>query len=232
VDERAVAEALRKVDHASAEGVGDKIHLLAELTSIYEGAGIVRGDRALALHNACPQRDICWGDLAERARPSTPNVEGNGDAGSISWPWIGQDYRPGGLAILALNLHLRDEWFAAFALEYAVAATQIEQLRLGRRRSHNSLFAYRSLASAHAILQARSGQAPEVSPAPLALAEVLQKIVRLQAVKCSPLDPYTHNGSPGPGMIEQCAPHYLAKELVRLGPQAILVLGADVEPAV
>jgi hypothetical protein len=54
--------------------------------------------------------------------------------GSVIWPWIGEQYEPGGVALLGLNYRNGDTE-ATVALEYLAASNDAEQLQQGHYKS-------------------------------------------------------------------------------------------------
>ena len=98
----AVINALQSVDPSYATDAPERVELLAALSRIYEAQGVVVRARALALHQACPQRGRCWEGVPEDYRPSKAEVKGCGEPGSICWPWIGKEYRAGGVAVMPI----------------------------------------------------------------------------------------------------------------------------------
>lgn len=204
-----------------------RLGLLAQLSEIYESDGLLRLRSAPALHEQCPDRQKCWAPLAERTKPVAGEPWGYaGDKpGSIFWPWIGERYDRGGVAIVGLNFRSADSE-ATVALEYLAAKNDREDLASGAFKSRfGSHFPYRSLASASAVLDSLNGDEPIERPDPALLVGVGDRIARLQLVKCTPVDRHKERGSPSDAMCGLCPPRFLFRELAVLRPGAVIVFG-------
>ncbi len=199
--------------------------LLAELAALYASKGLLAGLENPPLDVVCPHCASCWAGAGD-ARP--PREEGRS---GISLPWVGPDYRAGGVAILGLNLNDA----GALDIEYQISSgfedgqSVAERLAGGHRTAHNSPFGYRSLRSAAAVedwLNERTVQDREDAAE---LVDVLQRTARLQAVKCSPQDRL--RSTPTDAMVANCPNYLLERELEVLRPGVIVAFGNKVASA-
>ena len=212
----------------------NRAKLLTNLTGIYESEGLIADGAPLALCRCCPSAEDCWrreqGRLP-RVFPARNNdaTGTTGESGSIFWPWIGEQYRPGGVSLVSLNINNAhadpgaDDWWT-IGVEYAIAEHALAGLGAGRRRILNSLFHYRAMSAALAVLASQDGFDPTEEPSPEEAAAALERIARVQAIKCSP----SHdNSTPTVEMRANCPPRFAARELQVLAPGVLLSLGAD-----
>lgn len=206
---------------------------LDQLTAVYERAGVLQATHAPALHAACPERDACWRDFSEEAKPAgSACIQGPSEDGSVFWPWVGEHYRTGGVCVVGLNLnHGADYWSPA--VEYKTVARMRARFEAGKKADRNgSMFAYRTLASAGVVIAHREGRAPRLKPRAQELASVLDGTARLQAVKCSPMQPHAENGAAKAPMPSRCPPRFFTPEIQVLRPSVILAFGNDARDAV
>jgi hypothetical protein len=199
-----------------------QLELLAALGSVYERHGVLAGERPRALADCCPDAAACWRGALERiSRDAT--LEGDGEDGSIFWPYIGREYRPGGVCLLGWNInHDGSEWYG-LQEEFVIADHDAARLAAGHTASEwRSMFAYRSLSAGLAVADALAGADPVAEPEPQRLAEGMQRLARLQTVKCVPLG---NRGNPEPAMNARCPRRYLVEELEILRPSTLVVFG-------
>ncbi len=206
--------------------------MLAKLTGIYEDAGVITDDQPLALHRCCPSALDCWAreqDRLPRVFPATNNL---GESGSIFWPWVGEQYKPGGVCLVSLNINnakKTDDASWSIAVEYTIAELAIDALEQGGYRPHRSWFAYRSMATALAVLASIDGHEPVEQPTPQEAVVAYERVARVQAVKCSP----THNSSrPTKAMLLNCPERFVCRELELLAPGVLIALGGDAKAAI
>jgi hypothetical protein len=179
--------------------------------------------KAPALHDCCPDAAACWAGAEHRVSHKA-RLEGDGEDGSIFWPFIGRDYRPGGVCIVGWNInHDGTEWYGVQE-EFVIADRNRERLARGVRADEHSMFAYRSLAAGTAVADSLDGRNPADDPDPTTLADGMQRLARLQAVKCVPLG---DRSNPEEAMTSRCPQRCLVQELDILGPSALVILGAD-----
>jgi len=177
-------ELRREVESALGRGpVGDsRVERLLALSGIYRTEGVLVGGTALPLWDACPSAAPCWAPFPDTWRPGRdPDDE---QTGGMILPWVGEHYAPGGVVILGINLKNASGLY----IEYKIAREQRRELLAGRERIHNSVWAYRSLRSAAAVMRSMAGREDLDVADPRQLATVLDTIARVQAVKCSAKD--------------------------------------------
>lgn len=209
-----------------------RTRMLAKLTEIYEAGGVVMDGKPLALHRCCPSAPDCWAREQDRLPRVCPATNKLGESGSIFWPWVGESYRPGGVCLVSLNINnaeRKDDGWWTIGVEYAIAEAAIDVLERGGYRPHRSWFAYRSMATALAVLASLDGHDPVEQPTPQEAAGAYERVARVQAVKCSP----THDRSrPTKAMGLNCPERFARRELEMLGPGVLVALGGDAKAAV
>ena len=201
---------------------------LQRLEPIYRMAGVVRDEFSPALHGdgGCPSRDACWRRFVDAARPhGSSGVVGPCCNGSIYWPWVGEYYLPGGVCIVGLNVNHGPGYWSP-AVEYKTSGAMRAHLSRGQKTSpHRSRFPYRTLACAGMVLASLSGEPVDPEPRPQQLTTVLDRVARLQAVKCAPFATVVKNGAPKAPMFVNCPPRFLHHELRVLRPATIVAFG-------
>jgi len=203
----------------------ERIRLLADLSAIYEREGVLVDGRAPALHACCPDKAACWANDRHRISADS-HVEGGrpaGEDGSIYWPWIGADYRAGGVCLIGWNLVHHGEWWAPLIEEFVISGNQRTSLVGGKRSAARSRFWWGSMASAAALVASLRGAPLVARPEPHDVAPVLDEVARVQAVKCSPLG---RRSNPSREMTRRCPKRFLLRELEILEPAAMLCLGS------
>lgn len=217
-------------------GTTEQASLLAELENVWHNAGVYPWDApAPALHEACPCCDACW-DGAEKRTPSGDlNAAEDAYKRSILWPWIGPNYRKGGVCFISVNLNYAEEepeWGWLLEEEYGLANQVIENFGAGDRTpvGGSSLFWERLLTTAFTVLRSFDGTSPQEDlEGRFANGVVaLNRIARLQAVKCNPIE---DRGWPTEAMIQNCPPRFAAPELKVLRPSVIVAFGRAAEGA-
>ena len=197
------------------------------LRGLYEGQGLAL-DRSLA--ECCPSADTCWGTLR---RPTGQSRRDPGLAnGSIFKPWVGPDYRPGGVCVVGLNLRIGpdDSQGTDWTSEEEIAAGQRRSLLEGRKRKWGSLWAYATMRGVVSVLRSAGGLDAAADSSWTELAEGLDRSARVQAVKCSPPD--ADRGAPTPTMRQACPTFLLENELAVLRPGVVLTYGQPAMHAV
>lgn len=224
----AIAGRMRRADLAEAPS-SSRDEMLLRLSETYAAQGVFGNRSAPALHLLCPDAKACWENVPDDARPARGENYGfaRDQAGSIVWPWIGRNYRRGGVVVAGLNL--RTDWTeSTVALEYWIADNDRKQFTVGRRRSaRGSCFAYRSMSAAAAIIGSRDGESLSGNPRPEVLAEVMDQIARVQLVKCTPSMTVVRRGTPSAEMCNRCPDRFLLSELRVLAPGALVMFGHD-----
>jgi hypothetical protein len=228
MDEHQVAQILGLLDNGLWVTPG-RIRFLAQLSEIYECQGVLTNDGAPALHKACPDANVCWALARDRISTGAKTLWPGEEDGSIFWPWIGEKYLEGGVCIVGMNINHGGDWWSVTD-EYAIEREQLAQLEAGHRaNAKHSLFAYRSAATAAALLASLDGSEPIEEPEPQTAGAALQRISRLQAVKCSPLG---DKSTPTKPMGLACPPRYFIKELAVLRPSVLIGFGEEAEWAI
>jgi hypothetical protein len=230
MDRRQIRDSLNALDGRWA--TPERIKVLSELSPLYRRNGVIRDGFAPSLQESCPDRFRCWAQAQDRLQPVVAAHCGHGQNASIAWPWVGDQYeRPGGLCLVALNINSAEAvWWAAPTEEYAIAGHVIDGLGEGRKQIwRGSSFHYRAMASALAILTSADGAEPTIAPAPQEAATAMQRVARVQAVKCSPLKDRSY---PTKDMQDNCPPRFAQHELSVLQPGSLLALGVEARIAV
>ncbi len=209
-----------------------RTRMLTKLTVIYEAAGVIVNDEPLALHRCCPSAPDCWAREQAQLPRVFPATNELGESASILWPWVGERYKPAGVCMVSLNINnaeKKDDGWWTIGVEYAIAETAIKVLEQGGYRPHRSWFAYRSMATALAVLVSLDGHDPVEQPTPQEAAAAYERVARVQAIKCSP----THNRSqPTKAMQVNCPERFARRELELLAPGVLIALGGDAKAAI
>jgi hypothetical protein len=201
-----------------------RLALMAALLGIYEDAGVMGAGDGLPLWHACACASSCWASVPPEWRPGwNPTHEGDG---AIALPWIGRHYEPGGIAVLGINLREASGLF----VEWEIAYGQFLALETGGQRAHGSPWAERSCRAAAAVFRSQAGRPDLDADDARELARTLDRIARLQTVKCSPRDG-GRSGRTDP-MKCDCPPRYLRRELAVLRPGVLLSFGLETWDAV
>jgi len=198
---------------------GKQAQLLARVAGLYERTGLIADGRTPALWKCCPRSEDCW-----RAALDSRPRDVRGRAG-VTLPWIGPEYREGGVAVLLINLRDAGGLFAEYEItcETSGEGSQLNELAAGKRKALGSRAAYGSARSAAAIQDWIAGDEICDREDPRELVPALKSTVRLQAVKCSPQD--GRRSSPTPEMAANCPALLLERELAILKPRCVLTLG-------
>jgi hypothetical protein len=184
------------------------------LCDAYAEHGLFDGDMARALDCDCPDAGACWDGVPNRHRPPR-------DEASISVPWIGPRYRPGGIAALAINQNA----YGGLGALWWIRRGANEALRDGKRKNFD-IGAGSYLAVAHDSL---TGARLEKRVIPEQAADAWDGSALLEAIKCSPR--WAASRATG-AMWRNCPPRYLLDELRLIAPRVLLVIGQSVGPAV
>jgi hypothetical protein len=137
--------------------------------------------------------------------------------------------------VLANNLNDASGVLAEYAIVCSSASSetnpsQIGSFELGSKKAHGSSFAYRSMRTAGVLLDQLDGVAINDREISSELIPVINRVARLQTVKCAP--PTGLYGTPGRAMLAACPPMLLAAELEILKPSVVLTLGRHAKQAV
>lgn len=202
---------------------GTSLTLLAETAETYRRHGVLGPDIEPALYDCCPNRAACWPPSMDAKRPPS-----TGGRAAIALPWVGPKYRPGGVAVLAMNLKDAGGLLAEYGITCRTGGdpgvSQISALEHGRVKAHRSTIAYASARAAAAALAYVASEPVQDITDPSELAPALEATARLQAVKCSPDD--NDRSSPTAAMTAHCPRLFLAGELRILQPSLIVAFGA------
>ena len=203
---------------------GTQRDLVLRFAGLYEKRGFIVGEETRSLRLCCPNGVECWGSAGDRRR--------NANKGSITLPWVGPAYQPGGVLVLGMNFNEAEGIAMSFRLAnwecqaFAEGKKQMDYASEGYRGTN---FAYRSTRSAGLVVDFADGAAIRDRREPAALVEILNRIVRLQTVKCSP-----HNeawSSPTRAMWARCPPMLIADELSVARPRHVIAFGVEVRHA-
>jgi hypothetical protein len=186
--------------------------LMDAMQAIYDRPDGLAGKRDCALGVCCPAADACWG---ERQDPHRAH-------GTIFPPWIGADYRPGGVCVVGLNLRIGAGRGTYWEIERKIAGDQYRALAAGRSRSTGSRWASSTMRDAALVLRSIALRSLHEPPDGAELARTLERTARVQTVKCSP---GRGRGTPLRPMRINCPPRYLRHELEVLRPGVLLVYG-------
>lgn len=198
-----------------------QLALLQAYANLYEKHGLIADGIAAPLWRCCPNRRDCWRS-ARFSRPKAP-------LGGISLPWVGPRYETGGIAVLGMNFNDASGLTMATQLaRYETGALEAGTVKMtydhpGYRGSN---FAYCSTRSAALVLDLLAGGPITDRRMPGDLVGPLGQIVRLQTVKCSPVN--TRRSNPTDEMWELCPPLLLRDEIAVAQPRYIIGFGGDV----
>jgi hypothetical protein len=199
---------------------GEQLRLLTELQGLYEREGLIEDGETHPLWACCPHAADCWrAPIAHR--PSARN----GRSG-VALPWVGPHYQPGGVAVIAINLRDAGGLLQEYEItcETAGEPSQLNRLAAGYRTAHGSRFAYGSTRSASVVLDWLEDRPIVDRDDAAQLASVLKRIVRLQAIKCSPHD--GDRSSPATTMAHNCPRYLLEREIAVVQPAVLVTVGA------
>jgi hypothetical protein len=104
-------------------------------------------------------------------------------------------------------------------------AQGVERMTYDHPGYRGSLFAYRSTRTAALLVDVVNATPVKDRQRPEELVSILDQIVRLQAVKCSP--PNTQASKPTNDMWDNCPPMLLADELEIAAPRFVIAFGSD-----
>jgi hypothetical protein len=126
------------------------------------------GKRDCALGVCCPAADACWGERQD------PHVR----TGRSSPPWIGADYRPGGVCVVGLNLRIGAGRGTHWEIERKIAGDQYRALAAGRSRSTGSRWASSTMRDAALVLRGIALRSLHEPPDGAELARTLERTAR------------------------------------------------------
>lgn len=200
-----------------------QIELALRFAELYERHALIRDGIAPPLWHCCPNAGSCW-----RTAWDTRPKDGPEDGG-ISLPWIGPEYRPGGVVVLGINLNDANGLTRA----YEINPEDAHELTAGRRRVNygvpayrGSDFPYRSTRSAALLADYLDGARITDREDPVAVAPFIDRILRLQSIKCSPRS--DDASKPTAEMWANCPPLLLEDELRIAAPGTVVAFGANV----
>ncbi len=221
----------RMVAARADEPRGEQRALVLELARLYEGEGLCDGGVFRALHKVCPDATKCWEDVPEgKPEAGVGRFDARSEKGCIFLPWVGPEYRCGGVCVLGMNLRFGNgDW--EFAVEHRIALDpqhgQKQALRTNRR-AHRSHWAKGTMQDVAAVLRSRRGDEDVGMSTPAERASALLVSARIQAVKCSPA---RGRSSPTPAMNTNCPRRFLPKEIDILKPSVVLAYGRPAHDA-
>ena len=191
----------------------DAAALVEEIGTYFASRGLLGNEGSRPLYEACVCAAECWKGLRDEEFPPP-------DRAGVSLPWIGPRYSSHRVAILAIN-------FVAYGglwANWEIKERELEQLGAGRKKVHDSDFAYAISSYAAITLASYEKRLPETEalPSPQDGALALESCAFLQAVKCAPV---RERSVPTDEMTHNCPREYLMHELALLAPKTIIVLG-------
>ncbi|MCB9654041.1 MAG: hypothetical protein H6729_07940 [Deltaproteobacteria bacterium] len=204
-----------------------------ELLGLYQkrNAAVTRCE-ALHLPDSCSNAASCWSSAHHRRPPS------GHAAGEISPPWIGPNYREGGLVVVLVNLNA---WGGLdfgpnakkgnrFLGQAAASALSRGQRRLFGGDGYAGTLVWHQAAQYSATwLEVKTGMPSRNGDrySPRALSETMNAIAMTQHIKCSPIsDAKNERSQPTEAMWAHCGRTFLAREIEILRPSAIIALGS------
>ena len=202
---------LRSADVGARE---HSVALIDRLCDAYAEHGVFDGDMARPLDCDCPAAQACWAGVPDAARPLR-------DRSTISVPWLGPEYHPGGIAALGIN---QNDYGGLGALWWIRRGAN-ERLRSGKRKNFD-IGAGSYLALMHA---SRAGLPLESEVTPSKAADAWDASAFLETIKCAPR---WAASKPTGAMWENCPDRYLVDELRLIAPSVLLVIGRTVGPVV
>lgn len=209
---------------------GNQMGLVQQFSKLYEKRGLLLpgaadGRVAPALRLCCPNGEACWKAARDRRR--------NVNKGGITLPWVGPAYRSGGVLVLGMNFDDAE----GIAMSFRLAHWERDALARGCKLMNydvdgyrGSSFAYRSTRSAALLTDLINGGPVYDRIDPPELADVLDQIVRIQTVKCSPRNDAW--SKPTTAMLTRCPPLLLLDELAVAQPRFIVAFSAVVRRAI
>jgi hypothetical protein len=201
-----------------------RVQRLAELQSVYEANDVLGDGVAPALHRGCPSRDACWETIGHRRPKVVPASKGPGEYGCIFWPWIGRDYRRRGVCLVTTNINASEEGWWSIGEEYGIAEVVLNAFGEGDPRPFGREFFWKLLSTANAVLTSLDGGRPTARlQSTVDAAAALERVCRVQAIKCSPLGVAS---SELPGVMSRtCPPRFALPEIEVLKPGVLVALG-------
>jgi hypothetical protein len=202
---------------------GAQADLLLRLLRLYARRGLSSaGVKPVALCDICPHARSCWAGLPRRAfrRPT----RGGPQDGGIVLPWVGPEYRPGGVVVVGINPNVAQRDPTSLDLEHGISWEHYvnRTFAQGRLTEDGSRFGGDSTRTAGLVLDSLERR-PIRDRSPCELTDVLKQTARLQTVKCVPK---TEVSTPTGEMTIRCPSFLLRDELKILRPARIVTFGA------
>ncbi len=201
--------------------------MLLRLLDVYERLGLLRDERPAPLCQICPNAKACWASAEAKVRREPPDDCGeDNEDGSVCLPWVGPEYRAGGVVVLGINPHIapgkRRHDYTDLLIEHSITWNHyVANFSRGIKAEGGSRFAFASMRSAAALLDVLDKK-PVRARRPKELLDPVMRVARLQAIKCVPR---RESSKPFPEMWERCPPLVLGDELDVLRPGILLALG-------
>jgi hypothetical protein len=203
---------------------GEQAALLLALLGSYAHRGLAPSSRPLCVY--CPLAKPCWHEASAARRIPSPEAPENG---GIILPWVGANYRPGGLLVLAVNPNIAVNDETHLLTEHAISWDYDNSLGALQSTAGGSTFGYRMACSASLLLAHAHGRWHSDEITPQVLVRALHSTARLQTVKCVPA---RDRSRPTTIMQRRCPEFLLEHELAILRPGMILTLGSVPDAAV
>lgn len=202
---------LEKLASEDCGATKDQLESVERLADYFAKRGLIDGDRALPLHEACPVANDCWRHLGADERPEPAEA-------AASIPWVGSGYASARVCAIAMNFNN----YGGLGAQWWVRRGDIHERLMRGRRPPFAFGLGQYLALALASLRRDSPAAGDFDPA--ACAEALESSGLLEAVLCAPK---TKVSKPTAEMWRNCPPRYLVGQLDILRPSVVLAVGKD-----
>jgi len=201
---------------------GDQATLLIALLGVYGRHGLLPSGKPQPLCAVCPRARLCWAKQPPESRRVGDDIDG--EDGSICLPWVGEDYRRGGVCVLAMNFNIGPHDPTNLMIGFDIVLRQyLPALRAGRRAIGGSRVLSGIARTAAALLDVLDGK-PVIDREAVQLADTYARIAQLQAVKCIPIK---ERSVPSPTMWRECSQLLLGEELDVLKPSMLVALGTE-----
>ena len=202
---------------------GQQARLLIRIARIYSERGLWGDGEDIALCDVCPNAASCWGGLPRSAR-RRPSPKRKIENGAIVLPWVGPNYKPGGVVAVGINPNISGNDPTTVDIEHGITWDHYIEatMKRGRLTEGGSRFGGHSTRAIALLQDSLDGVSPRPR-APRDLIEPLKRSPRLQTVKCVPR---TEVSAPTRQMTKRCPEFLLEAELRVLSPRVVITFGA------
>ena len=203
--------------------------MLFELMQYYCDQNVIKDNQSsindVLLHESCTFANECWVNMDEKKRGYN----------KIQFPYVGAKYLTSKtkLLVMGLNLYEHGGWNSLrkdlLNVQFALYK-KWKRIRLGNLVENypGTIFWHRVAVYSSVILKQLGYHKikDDLSNDFDGLANVIDKISFIEAVKCSPHDPNSRS-APTSTMKTNCQKAFLAKEIKVLSPDYLLILGKE-----